>query len=141
MSRDEVVRLFEQWQVLWAKRDPAGLSGMYTDDCSVTSPIFGNIRGRAAVEDSNRRLYKVFPDLDLTNLDLIIDGDRVVQIFNTTATHAGEFMGVPGTGRKAQVHGVRIMRLENGLIKEETRIYDFTLLLMQVGVLRGKPGH
>lgn len=141
MTRDEVVQLFNQWEELWKGRDPAGLASMYALDCKVTSPIFGEINGRQAVEESNRRLFSVFPDWNLATRDLVIDGNRAVQIFTVTATHAGEFMGLPGTGRKAAIQGVRIMRLEDRAIKEETRLYDFTFLLMQVGVLRGKPGH
>ena len=142
MTRDEVVRWFEQWQSMSTRRDPVGLAALYASDCTVSSPIFGSLKGRAAVEESNRKLYAAFPDWNMrTDGDLIIDGDRIVQLFKVTATHAGEFMGLPGTGRKAQIHGARIFRLDNGLIKEELRLYDFTLLLMQVGVLRGKPGH
>lgn len=141
MTRDDVVRLFDGWQQVWAQRDPAALALIYADDCRVTSPIFGEIKGRTAVEQSNRRLFEAFPDWDLRTEDLIIDGDRVVEVIKINLTHAGDFMGLPGTGRKAQIHGARIMRLENNLIKEELRLYDFTLLLMQVGVLRGKPGH
>lgn len=141
MTRDEVVRLFDDWAQFWTTRDAAGLASMYAEDCHITSPIFGDIRGRAALDESNRRLFAVFPDWLLTTISLIVDDDRVAQQFTVTATHVGEFMGLPGTGRRAQIHGVRIMRLADGLIKEETRLYDFTLLLMQVGVLRGKPGH
>jgi steroid delta-isomerase-like uncharacterized protein len=142
MTRDEVVRLIDQWHAQFAKRDAADLARLYASDCIVISPIFGDLKGRAAVEASNRRLYEAFPDWDMrTEGELIIDGDRVAQVFKVTATHAGEFMGLPGTGRKAQIHGARIIDFENGLIKKELRLYDFTLLLMQVGVLRGKPGH
>jgi steroid delta-isomerase-like uncharacterized protein len=141
MTRDEVVQLFGNWQAVWAKRDPVALATMYSNDCTVTSPIFGEIKGRSAVEQSNRRLFEAFPDWDLKTEDLIIDGDKVVEVLTINLTHVGEFMGLPGTGRKAQIHGARIMHLENKLIKQELRLYDFTLLLMQVGVLRGKPGH
>ena len=133
--------MFGEWQAVWAKRDPVALASMYASDCTVNSPIFGEIKGRSAVEQSNRRLFAAFPDWDLRTEDLIIDGDRVVEVMKIQLTHVGEFMGLPGTGRKAQIHGARIMRLENRLIKTEQRLYDFTLLLMQVGVLRGKPGH
>lgn len=141
MTRDEVVQLFNEWQELWKVRDPAALATMYALDCKVTSPIFGEIHGRQAVEDSNRRLFNVFPDWNLSTRDLVIDGNRAVQVFTVTATHSGEFMGLPGTGRKAAFQGVRIMTLADRVIQEETRLYDFTFLLMQVGVLRGKPGH
>lgn len=136
MTKDEIVERFSRWQ-----RDAEGLAATYAEDCHVISPIFGEMHGRAAVEESNRRLFTVFPDWELTTENVIVDGDSVVVVFKAQATHVGEFMGLPGSGRKAQFEGVRIIKLENGLIKEEKRLYDFTLLLMQVGVLRGKPGH
>jgi len=141
MTRDEIQQWFEQRDTLWAVQDATGLAASYAEDCKVISPIFGDLRGRPAIEQSFYRLFEVFPDLKLTTGELIIDGSRVVQVFNVSGTHVGEFMGLPGTGRRAQFHGVRIMSVVNGLITEETRLYDFTLLLMQVGVLRGKPGH
>jgi len=141
MTRDEIQQWFDQGDKLWAVHDATGLAAVYAEDCKVISPIFGDLRGRPAIEQSFYRLFEVFPDLKLTTGELIIDGSRVVQVFNVSGTHVGEFMGLPGTGRRAQFHGVRIMSVVNGLITEETRLYDFTLLLMQVGVLRGKPGH
>lgn len=141
MTKDEVAQLIQRWESFWASRNPSGLASMYAEHCRVNSPIFGELKGASAIEDSNRRLFTVFPDWDMKTESVIIDGDRVAQVFKVTATHQGEFMGLPGTGRKAQIHGVRIMTLADGKIVDELRLYDFTLLLMQVGVLRGKPGH
>lgn len=141
MTRDEIVRLLERRQAVWDVRDPEGIAAMYSEDCKVSSPIFGEIRGRAAVAQANVRLFEAFPDWNLVLGELIIDGSRAAQLFKVTATHVGEFMGLPGTGRKAQFQGVRIMTIKDNLIAEEMRLYDFTLLLMQIGVLRGKPGH
>ena len=33
------------------------------------------------------------------------------------------------------------MRVAGGFIQDERRLYDFSMLLMQVGVLKGKPGY
>ena len=141
MTRDNVVAFFERWERTWAERDVDALANMYTETCKVSSPMFGQINGRTAVAESYRRLFSAFPDWTLTTEDLIVDDGNVAQVFTVTATHKGDFMGLPGTGRKAQIHGARILRFTDGLIHEERRLYDFTLLLMQVGVLRGKPGH
>lgn len=141
MSRDAIVAFFEKWEQWWAVKDVDALAGMHAENVKVSSPMFGQINGRAAVAESYARLFSAFPDWTLTTEELIIDGDKVAQVFSATATHKGDFMGLPGTGRKAQFHGVRVLKFGNGLIQEERRLYDFTLLLMQVGVLRGKPGH
>jgi len=55
------------------------------------------------------------------------------------ATHRGDFMGIPGTGRRIEFESVLILDVEDGLVQYERRIYDFTGMLIQIGVLRGKP--
>jgi predicted ester cyclase len=54
-------------------------------------------------------------------------------------THAGEFFGLPAAGRHVEVEVAQVMTIADGLIVTERRIYDFTGLLVQTGVLRAKP--
>jgi hypothetical protein len=47
---------------------------------------------------------------------------------------------MPGTNRHIEFRNARLMNLDaDGLIAHERRIYDFTGLLVQLGVLRAKP--
>ena len=48
-------------------------------------------------------------------------------------------MGLPATGRQFKFPVVAVFTLEGGLIVHERRIYDFTGLLTQIGVLKAKP--
>jgi hypothetical protein len=43
------------------------------------------------------------------------------------------------TGRPAQLPIVFVCKVANGLITHERRIYDFTGMLVQIGVLKAKP--
>ncbi|HJU42759.1 MAG TPA: ester cyclase [Vicinamibacterales bacterium] len=141
MTKDETARFFDRWHQAWAAQDVIALSNLYAPDCKVTSPMFGQMQGRAAVTESFKRLFKIFPDLNMRTEQLIIDNDRCAVVFVTNATHSAEFMGLPATGRKAKVSGVLVLKLDDNLVEEELRLYDFTALLVQVGVLRAKPGH
>jgi steroid delta-isomerase-like uncharacterized protein len=141
MTHDETTRFFDRWHTAWANQDVAALANLYAADCKVTSPMFGNMQGRAAVSESFKRLFKAFPDWKLKTEQLIVDGDRAAIVFSTNATHSAEFMGLPATGRTARVTGVLVQRLDDNEVEEELRLYDFTALLVQVGVLRAKPGH
>ena len=141
MTKEETTRFFERWRQAWAAQDVAALANLYAADCKVTSPMFGQMQGRAAVSESFKRLFKAFPDWKLKTDLLIIDGDRAAVVFSTSATHSAEFMGLPATGRTAKVTGVLVQKLDDDEIEEELRLYDFTALLVQVGVLRAKPGH
>jgi steroid delta-isomerase-like uncharacterized protein len=141
MTRDEVVRFLQERQQHWAERDGDKLAAQHALDGTVNSPMFGRLSGRQAIADSYHRLFAAFPDWSLNPDEVIIDGDRIAQPFSATATHVGDFMGMPGTKRRTQIQGVLLMHMADGLIEEERRLYDFSMLLMQVGVLRGKPGH
>ena len=49
-------------------------------------------------------------------------------------------MGFQGTGRRCSFEGVSLFELSaDGLIAAERRVYDFTGLLAQLGVLRVRP--
>lgn len=141
MTRDEIGRFLQQRQAHWVARDPDGLASQHAANAVVDSPMFGKVSGRDAIAASYRRLFTAFPDWVTTFDDPVIDGDRVALPFSATATHIGEFMGLPGTNRRSVIHGVLLMRVADGFIQDERRIYDFSMMLMQVGVLRAKPGH
>jgi predicted ester cyclase len=141
MTRSEIVAFFARRQQHWAARDPEGLAGTHAADGTVSSPIFKQLKGRWAIADSYRRLFETFSDWDFQYEDLIIDGDRIAQAFTVRATHTGDFMGLAGTGRRCQIQGVLLFRIADGLIQDERRVYDFTNLLMQIGVLKSKPGY
>jgi predicted ester cyclase len=142
MTRDEVVRFLQQRQKHWAARDADGLASQHALHGTVNSPMFGKLSGREAIAHSYQRLFEAFPDWSLNQEDeVLIDGDRVAEPFSVSATHAGEFMGLPGTKHRTHIQGVLLMRLADGFIEDERRLYDFSMLLMQVGVLKSKPGY
>ena len=140
MTREETLAFFATREDAWRRRDPAALALGHAEDGTVESPIFSTVKGRDAIQKSYESLFQSFPDWDLVDEPALIDGDRVAQPFTARATHVGKFMGLEGTGRRCEVRGVMLMDMKDGLIAQERRIYDFTGLLMQVGVLRGKPG-
>ena len=123
----------------WDRRDPAGLAAGYAEDAVVTSPMFPRAEGRKAIELSFASLFRVFPDWNITFEDPCITANRAMQPCRVRATQQGEFMGIPGAGRRIEFDCVLIFDIEDGRIKRERRIYDFTGMLIQLGVLRGKP--
>ena len=139
MTRDEIKAFFEGRRQAWLTRDADALGMFHTEDGTMDSPMFGHRQGRQAIADSYRALFATFPDWDLQGEELLIDGDRVAQPFTAAATHVGTFMGIDGTNRRFKIQGVRLFTMANGLVQYERRLYDFTGLLIQIGILRGKP--
>lgn len=140
MTREETLAFFAKREDAWRRRDPAALALGHAEDGTVESPMFSTVKGREAIRRSYESLFQSFPDWTLGDEPPLIDDDRVARPFKAHATHVGRFMGLEGTGRRFEVRGVMLTDMKDGLIAHERRIYDFAGLLMQVGVLRGKPG-
>jgi steroid delta-isomerase-like uncharacterized protein len=140
MTREQIVGVMQAMQRAWTVRDPVALAATHGEDGLVQSPIFGEVRGRADIERTYRDLFRAFADWTYEGQDLIIDGNRAAQTFAVTATHTSELFGVEATNRRFKVQGVLIFELRDGKILSERRLYDFTGLLLQVGVLKAKPG-
>jgi predicted ester cyclase len=139
MTRDDVLRFFDAQREAWASRDAAALTAAHHEHGTIISPIFRTVAGRKEILDSYRALFAMFPDWTYTGDPVLVDGLRVAQPFHVEATHGGDFMGVAGTGRRVEIQGVRVFEMRDGLIGFEQRYYDFTGLLIQAGILRGKP--
>jgi steroid delta-isomerase-like uncharacterized protein len=139
MTRDEILALMARRAAAWNARDAAALAATHALEGVVASPTGGVLEGRAEIERVYKLLMTAFPDLTFDHQDILIDGDRVVQLARMAGTHAGDFFGLAPTGRHVEVELALLMTLVDGLVAEERRVYDFTGLLVQVGVLKAKP--
>jgi uncharacterized protein (TIGR02246 family) len=139
MANPDIQAFFDRQQGYWRARDPKGLANGHTEDGVLVSPIFKTLSGRSQILESYQRLFRVFPDWDYQTADRLIDGTRIAEPFIVTATHVGEFMGFEGTGRRFEIQGVRLFQMRDGLVAHERRYYDFTGMLIQLGVLKSKP--
>jgi predicted ester cyclase len=62
--------------------------------------------------------HSAFPDEQTIFEDQVAEGDKVVSRMTSTATHQGEFQGLPPTGKKIKVTGIWIDRIANDKIVE-----------------------
>jgi len=139
MAREAILDLFDRRQEAFDNLDAAMLAADYTDDCYVESPYGGAHVGRVAAEQVLRGWFEAFLDLKMRSKELIIDGSRVAQIFEVEGTDLGGILGLPPTGKAFRVPTVFLYELKGQKIHQERRIYDFTGLLIQIGVLKAKP--
>ena len=123
----------------YKQRDAMALAAGYSETAVVSSPMFPRAEGRTAIAHSFAALFRVFPDWEMIFEEPCISGDRAIQPCTVRATQKGDFMGIPGTGKHVEFACVLIFDFKDGLIAHERRIYDFTGMLIQLGVLRGKP--
>jgi steroid delta-isomerase-like uncharacterized protein len=139
MTRDEILALFDRRKQAWRRLDAVALAAGHAEDCTLISPMAGSVKGRAAIEQIYDAWFAGFPDFTLQHEQLIIDSDRAVEIATASGTDTGGFMGLPPTGKAFRVPVVFVYTLANGQITRFQTVYDFTGVLIQVGMLRAKP--
>lgn len=139
MGRDEILALLARRDAAWEVRDAAALAATHAPEGTVDSPTGGLLKGRAAIQRVYRIWFTAFPDITWQPEEVVIDADRVVVLAKLVGTHAGEFFGLPAAGRRIEVEAAIVMTVADGLVSTERRIYDFTGLLVQTGVLKAKP--
>jgi steroid delta-isomerase-like uncharacterized protein len=139
MTREEIVAFFDRRQEAYDNLDAARLGADYSDDCIVESPTGGTHTGRAAAERVLQTVFSAFVDLKVRRDRLIVDGHHVAQVLSLEGTDLGGFLGLPATGKVFHVPAVFLYELHGSQIVRERRIYDFTGMLVQIGVLKAKP--
>ena len=139
MTREEIADLFARRESAQTRHDVEALAALYATTCVVESPLGGTHQGRAAVGHVYRAFFDAFPDVTYTVEDLVIDGDAVVQVGTFSGTDTGGLMGMTPSGKPALLPYVSVSHVADGFIVRERRIYDFTGMLVQIGVLKAKP--
>jgi steroid delta-isomerase-like uncharacterized protein len=87
----------------------------------------------AGIKDFVAQIRAAFPDLQLTAEDMIEEGDRLAVRSTMRGTHDGDFMGIPATGKKVEVSGYDIVRIENDHAVEHWGVIDAAALMEQLG--------
>jgi steroid delta-isomerase-like uncharacterized protein len=140
MTRDLLQTIFDRYTETWKRRDPAALAAYHAPDGIVESPMYQTRRGRKEIEDAYRAFFTSFPDMTQTVETLVIDPPQVAVYSRLAGTHVNEWFGLPGTNKRIEIRHARLLQIdEDGLIAHERRVYDFTGVLVKVGVLRAKP--
>lgn len=95
---------------------------------------------KAGVLELFRGYRAAFPDFHMEAVDVIASGDKAVARVKASGTHNGEFMGMPASGRRAEVQLIDIMRFDDaGLITEHWGVADMLSLLQQLGAVPEGP--
>ena len=75
----------------------------------------------------------ILPDMQATIEHLIAEGDKVVFRHSATATHKGEWLGIPATGKQVEFTQTGIVRIADGKIAELWDDWDAFGVFQQLG--------
>jgi steroid delta-isomerase-like uncharacterized protein len=139
MTREEIATMFARREEAFNERDSASLAADYADDAVIESPTVGIHQGPDAARQAYDAIFHAFADNVRRTEALVIDGDHVAQVLTIEGTNLGGLMGLPPSGKHFRMPAVFLYDLRGDRIVRERRIYDFTGMLVQIGVLKARP--
>ena len=133
----EVVRRF--FEVGPSSGDLAAADALLDPGFSLHTPLPTPGPGIGAMNSVITTCRAAFHGLRVTIEDMMADGDRVTCRFTARGVHAGEFMGLPPTGKRIEMTGIEIFRLRDGRIVELWGEANLLGLMRQLGISPGPP--
>jgi steroid delta-isomerase-like uncharacterized protein len=100
-----------------------------------SSPFPGQQQGREGLKAVLVQFRAAFPDIHWNVSEQIVEGDKVMSRFTWTGTHRDTFLGIPASGRRVEVKGVVIDRLEAGKMADSRILMDSLGMMQQLGVI------
>jgi steroid delta-isomerase-like uncharacterized protein len=118
------------------KHNPKLLDEIFAKDAINHDPSQPNLgRGPEGARQSMEVYTTAFPDSKIIIEREIAEGDYVVQHLSTSGMHTGPLGTIPATGKKTNVTGVIISKLEGGKVVETWSLWDQLSLMQQLGVV------
>jgi predicted ester cyclase len=106
----------------------------HTGNLDAAEELFAPDHAEAAKQEATD-FRQGFPDVVSTIEDLIAEGDKVVARWRSQATHQGDYMGIPPTGKEVEFTGISVYRMEGGKIAESWTAEDQFGLMRQIGAV------
>jgi predicted ester cyclase len=116
-------------------------TGEYFDrDVLEEVPFPGQGPGLDGLKETLVRIRAAFPDSKWRVEEQIAEGNIVVTRFTWSASHQGEFLGIPATQRPINVWGMVIDRFQGTKVISTRILMDMLGMMHQLGVIPGPEG-
>ena len=133
-ERVEVAR--EYVRVVFNGHQPDRARDYCTDDVVWHGNSLGEVSGLENLTALLTAFLGALPDLVAEEQDVIASDDLVVVRLVVTATHKGDLLGIPATGRRVQWNAIDIYRItDDGKISEEWAADDMAAFASQLGAI------
>ena len=118
------------------KQNPDIVDDLVASDCAVHIALPGLPQGREGMRINGRLVCGAFPDVHVTGEFLLTEGNIVIERANAKATHKGELLGTPPTGKKVTWTELHAYRVQGDKITEVWSEADFMGMLAQIGAVQ-----
>src|SRR4051794_13172620 len=138
MSADEQKALMRRYyEEVWQRGNMSVGDQLVSPNLVDHMPLPGQTSGRAGHHQAVQMIRTAFPDLQFQIHHVVVDGDIIVGHWTMQATHQGELLGVPPTGKSVTISGIDLGRWENGQLAEIWHVEELLTMLQQIGAVPG----
>ena len=136
MSPDRITFMHRWFEEVWNKGNLEAVDELMTADATMHGLGEGaGVNGSDAFKAFALRLRAAFPDMRVTVVETVEEGDMIASRWTATMTHAGDQLGIAPTGKRVGVTGMSMGRLRDGKLVEGWNNWDTMALMEQIGAL------
>jgi steroid delta-isomerase-like uncharacterized protein len=135
LSEEQNLAIVQRFYDEFAQGNADVILDVYAE--KITMHYAGSVEEVSAqtLRDDLAALKKANPDLRAEIQAMFARGDIVVTELTWTATHTGDYFGVPATGKTTAHPGIVVRRLQDSKIVESWEMWDDLTFLNSVGYL------
>lgn len=94
------------------------------------------LEGRDLFDVAIKEYISAFPDVKVSAIRYVAEGDYVMTFVSMSGTHKGNFAGIPPTGKSFNFMDADLIRFDsNGKAIEHWAVQDGSAMMMQLGVV------
>ena len=138
MSVANKVLVYRWYEEVWNKKREEVIDELLSPDVvsyGLSDDPMESVKGTDAFKKYWRAMIKIFPDIHVAVESTIAEDDKVVARCAVRGTHLGEGLGIPPTGKKVHVTGVRIAVFREGRVIEAWNNFDYLAVYRQLGLI------
>jgi len=113
-----------------------GQDSFWHDDATWRGPVGAGVKPslQAFKDGWQKPFLNAFPDKVTTDAVVLADGEWAAAFGEVEATHTGEFLGLPGDGKKKTLRYMDIWKLKDGKIIDNWVMLDILDFFKQSGI-------
>ena len=121
---------------MFASGNTTGIENYVADNVVEHSPMPGiTATGLQGLKDMISQNHTAYPDMKITVLSMVADGDIVMMHYNMKGTNSGPWGTMPGTGKAIDVNGVDVVRFQDGKGVEHWGYGEDMKMMTQLGLM------
>lgn len=107
---------------------------LFAADCQQRMPPNAEPRNPEEFRALVAEFYAAFPKVQHAVGEIVAEDDKVAAIITVHATHEGEFLGIPATGKVLEWTAIAVFTFADGKIIARSELYDHAAFMDQLGM-------